>query len=115
MRLTFQERAELFKILDKECDDIMNAKGPGYTLEGLANDNFWVPAQKLNLRTDQILYIHQTKHINSIETYIKNDGKVTDPEPIEKRIEDSINYNKMLWSIYIEVGKIADPRGVRDE
>ena|SRR5437867_12760636 len=105
-RLSFSERDELFKILDRECDEIMNQKGPGYTLEGLANDNFWVQAQELGLRPEQVLAIHMSKHVNSVKNYIKNDGKVPDIEPIEKRIEDNINYLRILYSILVEKGKI---------
>src|SRR5437899_8749329 len=110
MRLTFKERAELLKLLDAECDDIMNAKGPGYTLEGFANDNFWVEGKELGIRPEQALALHMSKHSNSIKVYIKNDGKVVDPEPIEFRIKDHINYLRILWSILVEQGRIIDPR-----
>ena len=105
-RLTFAERAELLKRLDKECDDILNAKGPGYTLEGLANDNFWREGAELGLRPEQTLAVHASKHENSIKNYIKNNGEVPDPEPIEMRIKDRINYLRILWSLFVEQERI---------
>jgi hypothetical protein len=105
-RLTVEERKELFKTLAKECDEIMEGKQPGYTNEGLANDNFWNDADELGIRPEQVLLVHMNKHARSIKLYIKKDGKVVDPEPISKRIEDNINYLKMLWTIFVEQDRI---------
>jgi len=109
-RMTFEEREKIIDLYYSKCKELMRKKGPGYTKEGLANDNFWNGAEKYGITPLKALGVHMSKHTNSIELYIKKDGeKIVDPEPIEQRIIDHINYNFILISILIELGKIQHP------
>lgn len=112
MRLTFEEREKLFELAWIKCKEIMNKKGPGYTKEGLANANFWEGAEDYGLSPMQVLAIHMSKHTNSIKTYIKKNGvDIIDPESIQERIFDHVNYLMILWSILLEMDKMPNPLG----
>ena len=90
--------------------DILTGKGREYTDGDDALSNFKLNATRLGMNPPQVLAIYMMKHINSIETYLKQftsgslDDIVDSSEGITSRIDDAINYLELLHLLLIDLG-----------
>lgn len=100
---------------------ILTGKGKEYTDHVDALSNFKVNAERLGMHPAQVLSIYMFKHINSIETFlrqfsqIKDDSEVQDSaEGITSRIDDAVNYLELLHLLLIdlEIVKMANSEKV---
>lgn len=93
--------------------NILTGKGKEYTDGHDALSNFKQNAERLHLHPCQVLAIYMFKHINSIETYLRqfsdnNDYTKTknimdSSEGITSRIDDAINYMELLHLLLIDM------------
>lgn len=102
MNLPHIEADADFRAVVTECDRLLTVKGHDYTqgAAATANDdhgrlkNFYRNAEKLGLPARKVLAVYLAKHLDAIETFLKN-GQV-ESEPIEGRICDAVNYLLLL-------------------
>jgi len=95
-----QTREKLIATILKEAKSLRIRKGNDYSGKVDVNSNFKRLAQKLNVSPEFILWVYLTKHLDSIETFVRN-GKV-ESEAIEGRIIDAVNYLLILNSLIKE-------------
>jgi len=96
-------RNDLNKIFEEtvqECREIMFAKNQEYSKDSNALDNFDNVATKVDVDVLKIWYTYFCKHLNSLETYIR-DGELYSNESIDSRIFDLINYLILCRSLII--------------
>ena len=87
-------REELNKIFEEtvqECREILFSKNMEYSRDSNALENFDVTSAAAGITELQALYVFLRKHINSIETYIR-EGETYSDETIQGRVYDCINY-----------------------
>lgn len=75
-------------------------KGSDYSGDEDVLANFKRLATKLELTKEQVLGVYMTKHLDAIDTYIR-EGNVKS-EPIDGRINDAIVYLLLLHAMVIE-------------
>ena len=75
-------------------------KGSDYSGDEDALENFKRLATKLELTKEQVLGVYMTKHLDAIDTYIR-EGNVKS-EPIDGRIDDAIVYLILLKAMVQE-------------
>ena len=93
-------RAE-FEIFQKElfndCQKMATSKGNEYAGTENTHKNFIRLGEKLDLPPEKVLMVYLTKHLDSIDSYVKGG---MDPkeltEPIRGRVIDAINYLVLL-------------------
>lgn len=90
----FQETVE------KELN-ILNTKGKEYTQSRDVLDNFKRLAVKTDVSPLKVWSIYFSKHIDSIESFIR-EGKTFSDETIEGRINDARNYLMLLLALLKE-------------
>ncbi len=98
--MTHKQREEIITSVLQEAEKLREVKGNDYSGTEDCNSNFKRLGKKLNLTPETILWVYLTKHLDSIETFIR-EGKVAS-EPIDSRIIDSINYLLILQSLINE-------------
>jgi hypothetical protein len=98
--MNHSDREQIIESLLYEAEQLRVRKGNDYSGKEDVNSNFHRLAKKLNLKPETILWVYLTKHLDSIETYIR-EGKL-ESEPIENRIIDSVNYLLILQSLIKE-------------
>jgi len=98
------KNSEFYALVEKVLDDcvgIMRSKGDVYA--GKDQDkfaNFNRLAAKLGLNRVKIWMVYFQKHMDAIESFLR--GEYGDPEPIEGRIKDAINYLLILYGMIQE-------------
>lgn len=104
----FVERTYAF--FNEDCLPTMNAKGIDYSGKEDKFANFKREGKKLDLPATTIWHVYFCKHLDSIETYIKNVQKhgiayaeSQTSEPISGRIKDAINYLFILKGMIDEL------------
>ncbi len=80
--------------------ELTASKGVEYANSDDQLANFKRLSEKLGLTPEAVNLVYLTKHIDAIESYVKN-GK-SNSEPIHGRIEDAILYLILLKSIIVE-------------
>lgn len=83
-----------------ECIGIMGKKGNDYAGNEDVLRNFKLNAERLGLRPEQIWAVYFMKHIDAILTYV-SDQRIQS-EPIDGRIQDSINYLLLFQAMVTE-------------
>lgn len=98
-RIEFEAyQRELFQ----DCAGTATSKGNEYSGLEDTHANFKRLADKLDMPAEKVLMVYMTKHLDSIDSYIKSGMKNdTLTEPIRGRIIDAINYLSLL-AAYIE-------------
>lgn len=96
--MTDNEFLEYCGVLDNRSYDIMKGKRPSYTT-GSENalENFDTIARKMGIQPGIVAFIYFQKQADAIATYFK--GIRNDPEPIESRFADAINYLRLMYAI----------------
>ena len=80
-----------------ECVTMASTKGSEYSHKDDAHKNFIRLGEKLDLPPEKVLMVYLTKHLDSIDSYVKggmNPEELT--EPIRGRVIDAINYLALL-------------------
>ncbi len=98
--MNYKDRELLISETLEKAMETRKTKGKDYSNSDDQNSNFKRLSQKLNLSPETILWVYLTKHLDSIETFIR-EGKVAS-EPIDSRIIDSVNYLLILHSLINE-------------
>lgn len=100
--------SELQVIVDAtfaEIERLLVIKGGEYAGNSDRLGNFKRGADRVGIHPMQILWIYAAKHIDSIETFIRDQAASTDrprSEPIEGRLDDLINYCLLLKALIKE-------------
>lgn len=97
---------EVFNHTVKECEKLLILKGREYAGSDDRLANFKRGAARVGATPMQVLNIYLSKHLDSIETFIRDDAKgVTKElsEPITGRIDDAINYLFLLKAMVVEL------------
>jgi hypothetical protein len=81
--------------------EMNNTKGREYANSESRFANFDRLSERLGLTNTQIAWVYITKHLDSIESYIKN-GKTFSTEPIQGRILDAITYLTLIGGMIEE-------------
>ena len=95
--MTNQELLEKAKGLFQQCLDLLEKKGKTYSGELNAFCNFERIADELGINRKKVWWIYFRKHFDAINNHIG--GNYNDPEPIEGRIMDAINYLILLYGM----------------
>lgn len=102
-------RQEEFEVVVKDTMDAINQllliKGGEYAGSDDRLANFKRGELRTGAHPFQVLWIYLSKHIDSVETYIKDiaTGKTrTRSEPIEGRLDDIINYCILMKALIKE-------------
>ena len=99
--MTIDNFNELNKDIIRQCFKLLNDKGHDYTEAGTdALANFKLVSSRVGLSPLQVWSVYFTKHIDSLDTYIKK-GELKS-ETIDSRIQDSINYLLLLNALVKE-------------
>lgn len=92
-------------------EKILTGKGREYTNDIDALSNFKQNGERLGLHPVQVLAIYMMKHVNSIETYLRQfngqttpEGIIDSSEGITGRIDDAINYLELLQLLLRDFG-----------
>lgn len=89
---------------------LLTVKGGEYAGNEDRLANFKRGAERVGLHPLQVLWIYTSKHVDSVETYIKDvaQGKTRErSEPIEGRLDDIINYCILAKALVAET--VAKP------
>ncbi len=82
--------------------DMAVSKGREYAGDAERFDNFNRLAVRTGLRRQQVWQVYFTKHLDAIETFIREEGKVPTSEPILGRIVDALTYLMLLYGMVVE-------------
>jgi hypothetical protein len=101
---------ESTKVFFQKCLDVMNTKGQEYSGSEDKFANFKRLAKKYRVPTEEICGIYMTKHMDSIDSFIRErragksvmELEMGLSEPISGRIGDAINYLFILKGIIDE-------------
>jgi hypothetical protein len=105
--MRWETQRDLFEKLTDELKDLLVNKGREYAGDHDALNNFKTGLD-IGITPEQKLWVFAEKHISSIKSYIKNEGKIFSNESIEGRINDAINYLFLLRCLIEE--KKVDPK-----
>lgn len=100
----------------RDCQHLLIVKGGEYAGSGDRLGNFKRGAARVGIHQMQILWIYAAKHIDSLETFIRDQATGTDrprSEPIEGRVDDLINYCILLKAM-IKEATLANPPAISD-
>jgi hypothetical protein len=89
----------LVKAARERQDKILKQKGDDYTVGNADSDrlyNFKFIAQVLGLTTEQVWAVYFLKHVLALCAHTKG---ITESEPIQGRMDDTINYVYLLDAI----------------
>lgn len=89
----------------RACEELLIVKGGEYAGSSDRLGNFKRGADRVGIHPMQILWIYAAKHIDSIETFIRDQATGTDrprSEPIDGRLDDLINYCLLLKALIRE-------------
>ncbi len=78
--------------------ELTDTKGREYANSDDQLANFKRLADQLNLSPAQIAYVYLTKHLDSIQSHIRDPEKLLS-EPVESRIDDAILYLILLKAL----------------
>lgn len=95
------------KILDL-CQSIRDSKRPVYTVSSAdVLANFKRLADDLDLTPEKVAWVYFKKHLDAVLSYIKHPEKRgLDPEGIEGRFADAVNYLLIMYSIINEFPQV---------
>lgn len=93
--MNFQQFDDFQKEIFAEVVSMAATKGKEYANDADRFANFNRLAQRLGVKREQILYVYLTKHLDSIESFVKN-GQTFSNEGIRGRIVDAITYLTLL-------------------
>lgn len=103
-RTTLSEfQAKARELLDV-AEQIRERKNPVYALDNEDSDyhqNFRFISDVVGITPLQVWAVYALKHVTSIMTYVKN-SDVEQPEDLDGRFADLINYTLMGFSLYRE-------------
>lgn len=105
----------LFNNTVAELEKLLIVKGGEYAGSGDRLGNFKRGAGRVGVHPLQILWIYAAKHIDSIETFIRDEASGTDrprSEPIAGRFDDLINYCILAKALIQEAENEKLARGV---
>ena len=105
--MKWEQQREMFDKYVEQQRDLLNNKGREYAGDGDALNNFKTGLD-IGVSAEQKLYIFLDKHLSSIKSYIKNNGKVFSNESIEGRIADAMNYLFLLGCLIEEKKQQGD-------
>jgi len=98
------KNSDFYLLVDEFLDEcIQTMKSKGDTYAGASQDkfaNFKRLAAKLSLHEFKILMVYMQKHLDAIDAFVREE--YNDPEPIDGRIKDAINYLLILYGMIIE-------------
>lgn len=111
-----KETEEFFK----ECIQVMNTKGAEYSGTDDKFANFKRLAKKYDVPIEEIWGVYFSKHIDSIDSFVRkrraglsiSDIEETLSEPISGRILDAINYLTILKGI-VDEGREIESKPVK--
>jgi hypothetical protein len=89
-----------------ELEKLLNVKGGEYAGSGDRLGNFKRGAERVGIHPLQILWIYAAKHIDSIETFIRDTAAGQDrlrSEPMSGRFDDLINYCILAKALIREI------------
>lgn len=101
----------------EEIQKLLTIKGGEYAGNNDRLANFKRGALRVSIHPLQVLWIYATKHIDSIETYVKDTAAGTSrprSEPIAGRFDDLINYCILAKALIAETqwaGQLHNPEG----
>ena len=102
--MTFKEFDKFQQELIAEVVKMKDTKGREYANSASRFANFDRSAAKNGVSRLVIANIFMTKHLDAIDSYIKNGGQVFSTEPIRGRIVDAITYLTLIAGM-IEEGE----------
>jgi hypothetical protein len=107
--MNFEEFDKLYREMTAEEITIGKHKGVEYT-DGIDRlDNFKRLGRELGCSPKMILWVYLRKHIDSIATYIRAEGRGPLSEPIQGRIKDARIYLALLRGL-IEEESMGTPK-----
>jgi hypothetical protein len=97
-----KEYEELTDGLMKKAMFIEHSKRPAYTV-GSADvlANFKRVGERTELAPEKVAMIYFLKHIDSIQSMVVKQNQI-DPEPMDERFCDAINYLRLLYALLYE-------------
>lgn len=98
--MKLEEQNRLCEAFRTECKIITDTKGKDYSPDGIAFAEIKETAKELDIRPEQVLYVHLKKHLSAVKAYMKH-GKAAS-EPIEERLKDLANYCALLYTLLQE-------------
>ena len=110
--MTFQEFDEFQNRLIEQVVEMKNTKGKEYANSESRFANFDRLAVRLNIKPTAVALVYLTKHLDSIESYIKN-GQTYSTESIQGRIVDAITYLTLIAGMIEEDLLIQDDLKVK--
>ena len=91
----------LIQLFLEECVETMKTKGKAYAGKDQSIfANFNRVAAKKRIPRQVVASIYMDKHLDALDSFIR--GEYGDPEPIEGRIKDVINYLLLLYGMIME-------------
>lgn len=99
--MTFLEFNQYSAELIKSVTTMRDTKGKEYAGPKDRFDNFNRLADRLNLPRETVWLVYFTKHMDAIESYIKN-GREFSTESVQGRITDAITYLTLLGGMLKE-------------
>jgi len=106
--MTFEEFDKFQRKLIDEVIVMRDTKGKEYAHEGDRFGNFNRGAAKNGVSRLVVANILLSKHMDSIDSYIKTGGKVFSTEPIRGRIVDAITYLTLIAGMIAEDNETYD-------
>lgn len=100
--MTHQEFDVLLSIIVDKVRQLGTTKGREYAGGEDRFGNFNRLAARMGITREQVWQVYFTKHLDSLETYIREKGAVTVTEPIQGRILDAITYLTLLYGMVEE-------------
>ena len=95
---------EFLDLLDETADHLHNlthSKGREYAGSDDQLANFKRLGQALGLPPEAVLLVYLTKHLDSIQTYVRELPEPAPSEPITGRIDDAILYLILLKALIV--------------
>lgn len=100
--MTHQEFDALLDTIVDKVRQLGTTKGREYAGGEDRFGNFNRLAARMGITREQVWQVYFTKHLDSLETYIREKGAVTATEPIQGRILDAITYLTLLYGMVEE-------------
>ncbi len=103
--MNIEERNAKLSLFFQDGLYILAKKGKDYNPTDMAFDDLRHAAKTLGIKLSGVLWVYMQKHINAVESYIKNGSMAS--EPIRGRLMDLANYCGMM-AVLIEEEKHGD-------
>jgi len=100
--MTFEDFEKLLDKMVEEERGVRTSKGKEYAGTGDRLGNFKRLSDELGISPEAVCFIYFKKHVDSIASYIRNNGKVFSNEAVEGRILDARVYLSLLRAIIEE-------------